>query len=100
MTLSKTIIRLFSHTICFRLLQLIFEINSRNVKINKTLKFVQYDETAVLDIRGLIYYGDFHFTCCIVRNDGISTGSACENEDDIEKFESKNFRDAEGNNWY
>lgn len=70
MTISKTIIRLFLHTICFGPLQLVFEMNSRNIKINKTLTFVQYDETAVLDIRGLIYYGDFHFTCCIVRNDG------------------------------
>ena len=83
MTISKTIIILFLHTICFGPLWLVFEIKSRNIQINKTLTFVHYDETAVLDIRGLIYYGDFHFTCCIVRNDGnvwycdgISTGSA------------------------
>jgi hypothetical protein len=75
---------------------LVFEINSRNIKISKTLKFVQHDETAVLDVRGLIYHGDFHFTSRIVGNDGnvwyhdgITTGSACENEGDIEKFSSK-----------
>jgi hypothetical protein len=28
------------------------------------LTFVQYDETAVLDIRGLIYYGDFYMLHC------------------------------------
>ena len=34
---------------------LIFEINSRNIKLNKTLKFEQEGETVVLDVRGLIY---------------------------------------------
>ena len=34
---------------------LVFEINSRNIKVSKTLKFVQEGETVILDIRGLIY---------------------------------------------
>ena len=33
---------------------LVFEINSRNIKISKTLKFEQEGETVALDIRGLI----------------------------------------------
>jgi hypothetical protein len=41
---------------------LIFEINLRNIKLGKTLKFEQESETVVLDVRGLIYHGDFHFT--------------------------------------
>jgi len=65
---------------------LIFEINSRNIKINKTLKFVQYDETAVLDIRGLIYCGDFYLHVALSEMMAYLQGSACENEDDIEKF--------------
>src|ERR1700683_5629957 len=35
---------------------LIFEINSRNIKLSKTLKFEQEGETVVLDVRGLIYH--------------------------------------------
>src|ERR1700736_6350351 len=50
---------------------LVFEINSRNIKISKTLKFVQNGETVVLDVRGLIYHGDFHFTSRIIGADGI-----------------------------
>jgi len=50
---------------------LIFEINSRNIKLSKSLKFEQEGKTVVLDIRGLIYHGDFHFTSCIIGTDGI-----------------------------
>ena len=48
---------------------LVFEINSKNIKISKTLKIVQDSETVVLEVRGLIYHGDFHFISCIIGND-------------------------------
>ena len=74
-----------------------FEINSKNIKISKTLKFVQDSETVVLDIRGLIYHGDFHFTSRIIGNDsnvwyhdGMMTGSTCEIEGDFDSFSTKN----------
>ena len=77
---------------------LIFEINSRNIKVSKTLKFEQEGEFEVLDVRGLIYHGDFHFTSCIIGNDGIvwyhdgmTTGSSCENEGDFDKMSSRNL---------
>ena len=61
---------------------LMSEINSRNIKVSKTLKFEQEGETVVLDVRGSIYYGDFHFTSRIVGtngivwyHDGMTTGS-------------------------
>jgi hypothetical protein len=59
--------------ICFKSAPglLAFEINSRNIEVSKTLKFVQDDETLVLDVKGLIYHGDFHFTCCIIGNNGM-----------------------------
>ena len=50
---------------------LIFEINSRNIKLSKTLKFEQEGETVILGVRVLIYHGYFHFTYCIVGTDGI-----------------------------
>ena len=51
---------------------LIFEINSRNIKVSKTLKFEQEGETVVLDVGGLIYHGDFLFTSHIIGTDGIT----------------------------
>jgi len=69
---------------------LVFEINSRHIKVSKTLKFEQEGEPVVLDIRGLIYHGDFHFTSCIIGtdgmvwyHDGITTRNSCENEGDL-----------------
>ena len=50
---------------------LVFEINSRKIKVSKTLKFEQEGETVVLDVRGLIYHGDFHFTSRIIGTDGM-----------------------------
>ena len=82
---------------------LIFEINSRNIKVSKTLKFEQEGETVVLDVKGLIYHGDFHFTSRIIGtdsivwyHDGMTTGSSCENEGDFDKFSSKNLLKCKG----
>jgi len=64
--------------------------------VSKTLIFEQEGETVVLDVRRLIYHGNFHFTSCIIQTDGIvwyhdgmTTESSCENEGDFDKFSSK-----------
>ena len=82
---------------------LVFETNSRNIKVSKTLKFEQEGETVILDVRGLIYYGDFHFTSRIIGNDGMvwyhdgmTTGSSCENEGDFDKFSSRKLLKCKG----
>ena len=82
---------------------LVLEIDSQNMKINKTLKFVQDNETVVLDVRGLIYHGNFHFTSCIIRNnnnvwyhDRMTTGSICENEGDFDSFSTKKLLNCKG----
>ena len=35
------------------------------------MKFEQEGETVVLNVKGLIYHGDFHFRSCIIGTDGI-----------------------------
>jgi hypothetical protein len=82
---------------------LVFEINSRNIKISKTLKFEQEGENVVTDVRGLIYHGDFHFTSRIIGIDGnvwyhdsMTTGSSCENKGDFDKFSSRNLLKCKG----
>ena len=82
---------------------LILEINSRNIKVSRTLKFEQEGKTVVLDVRGLIYHGDFHFTSCVIGTDGIvwyhygmTTGISCENEGDIDKMSSRNLLKCKG----
>jgi hypothetical protein len=81
---------------------LVFEINMRNIKVSKTLKFEQEGRMVVLDVRGLIYHGDFHFTSRIIGTDGIvwyhdgvTTGSNC---GDFDKFSSNNLLNCRGKN--
>ena len=74
----------------------IFEINSRNIKVSKTLKIEQEGETVVLAVRGLLYHGDFHFTSHIIGTDGMTTGSICENEGDFDKISSRNLLKCKG----
>jgi hypothetical protein len=75
---------------------LIVEINSKNIKLNKTLQFEQKGETVVLDVRGLTYHGDFHFTSHIIGTDGMTTESSCENEGDFDKVFSRNLLKCQG----
>jgi hypothetical protein len=82
---------------------LVFEINSRNIKVSKTLKFEQDNETVVLDVRGLIYHGDFHFTSCLIGangifwyHDGMTTDSSCENGGDFDKLSPRNLLKCKG----
>jgi len=82
---------------------LVFEINSKKIKISKTLKFVQDSEPVILEVRGLIYHGDFHFTSRIIGNDnnvwyhdGMTTGSTCKNEGDFDSFSTKKLSKCKG----
>ena len=82
---------------------LVLEVNSRNIKIRKTLKFVQDGKSIGLKVRGLIYHGDFHFTSCMIGtdeivwyHDGMTTGSTCKNEGDFDKFSNKKMMENKG----
>ena len=82
---------------------LVFEINTRNIKLSKTLKFEQEGETVVLNVRGIIYHRDIHFTSRIIATDGIvwyhdgmTTRSSCENEGHFDKFSSRNLFKCKG----
>jgi hypothetical protein len=82
---------------------LVFQINSTNVKVNKQIKFVQAGENVVLDIRGLIYYGGFHFTSRIITcngdvwyHDGMTMRNTCENGGVVENFSNKKILTCRG----
>jgi hypothetical protein len=68
---------------------LIFEINSNNSTLNKTIGFEDDDGMKVLQLKGLVYSGGFHFTSCIISsdgailfNDGMTTGRQCKKDGD------------------
>lgn len=49
---------------------LVFAIESSLVRVSKRMKFNREDSSAVFVLRGLVYFGDFHFTSRIVK-DGV-----------------------------
>ncbi|KIM74616.1 hypothetical protein PILCRDRAFT_79928, partial [Piloderma croceum F 1598] len=74
---------------------LIFEINSNNITLSKTIGFEEEDGMMVLQLKGMIYHGGFHFTSCIVSsdgafwfNDGMTTGRQCKKNGDLETMSS------------
>jgi len=80
---------------------LVFEINSRNIKVSKTLEFEQEGETVVLDVRGLIYHGDSILHLILLElmvwyHDGMTTGSSCKNKGDFDKFSSRKLLKCKG----
>jgi hypothetical protein len=75
---------------------LVFEINTRNINVSKTLRFEQEGKTVILNVRGLIYHGDFHFTSRIIGTNGMITGSNCKNDGDFNKFSSNMLLNCRG----
>ena len=49
---------------------LAFGIESSDIKVSSKIKYVNGDQRTVLKLRGLIYFGDIHFTSRIISDDG------------------------------
>src|ERR1700727_962155 len=84
---------------------LIFEINSNNITLRKTIGFKGDDGMKVLQLKGIVYHGYFHFTSCIVSsygvvwfNDGITTGRQCKKDGDLETMSSRKVMKCRGRN--
>ena len=82
---------------------LIFEIDSNNITLSKTIGFKGDDGMKVLQLKGMVYHGDFHFTSCIVSsdgvvwfNDGITTGRQCKKDGDLETMSSRKVMKCRG----
>ena len=82
---------------------MIFEIDSNNITLSKTIGFKGDDGMKVLQLKGIVYHGDFHFTSCIVSsdgvvwfNDGITTGRQCKKDGDLETMSSRKVMKCRG----
>jgi len=49
---------------------LIFDTQSPTITLNKEIKFDYNNQIITLQLRGIVYYGNFHFTAQIVSADG------------------------------
>jgi hypothetical protein len=66
---------------------LIFDTQSSTIKLNKKIKFDCDNQITTLKLRGIVYYGNFHFTARIISpddivwyHDGMTTGCMTERE--------------------
>ena len=82
---------------------LIFEINSNNSTLNKTIGFEEDDGMKVLQLKGMVYHGGFHFTSHIISSDGavwfnddMTIGRQCEKDGDLETMSSKKLMKCRG----
>jgi hypothetical protein len=64
-----------------------FITNRADITASKKLTFKNSDLSITLKLRGIIYYGDFHFTARVFASDGsvwyhdgIATGRSCQDE--------------------
>jgi len=77
---------------------LIFTINNNKTIINKKLKWKNQNNSVTYRLRGLVYYGDFHFTCRIITqdsriwfHDGIETRETCQYEGNLDEFHTSDL---------
>ena len=73
-----------------------FSLNVTGIAISKTVKLRgSNNKDTVLLLKGIVYSGNFHFTCQIVSDkdvwfhDGMTTRSTCEREGHITDFTDK-----------
>jgi hypothetical protein len=50
---------------------LVFDTQSSSIKLNKKISFTYDNQITTLKLRGIVYYGNFHFTARIISADGI-----------------------------
>jgi hypothetical protein len=69
---------------------LVFDTQSSTIKLNKKIKFIHNNQHTTLTLRGIVYYGNFHFTARIISinntvwyHDGMTTGCMTEKEGNL-----------------
>jgi hypothetical protein len=60
------------------------DLHGRDIKLSKTIKVLYQDKIKSLKLRGMTYFGEYHFNARVISNegkvwyhDGVETGSTC-----------------------
>jgi hypothetical protein len=74
---------------------LVLDTQSSTIKLNKKIKMDYDNQITTLKLRGIIYYGNFHFTARIISpddivwyHDGMTTGCMTEREGKLNEIEN------------
>ena len=82
---------------------LLFSINDSSLKVTKNLTLDNGNENVAYTIKGVIYFGEFHFTSRVFSSDdtvwfhdGITTGRQCENQGKITTLSDDELMECDG----
>jgi hypothetical protein len=82
---------------------LVLEYPNNNIKTSHKISFETDGKVTVLYLRGIVYFGDFHFTSRIISstgdiwfNDGISTGRSCEEDGHLSHISDTRLKTCRG----
>ena len=59
---------------------LVFSVTQHSIQVSKKISFRDGDSLVVFGLKGIVYYGDFHYTAqvcaggCVWFNDGMVSG--------------------------
>ena len=71
---------------------LVFSVSDSTVRVSKKISFHDGDSIIVFGLKGVVYFGDFHYTARICTNkkvwfhDGMVTGGECTYEKMLTEF--------------
>jgi len=79
---------------CFNIIPklLVFSVFDASVRVSKKISFRDGDSMIVFSLKGIVYFGDFHYTArvCVGGSvwfhDGMSTGRDCTYEKRLNEF--------------
>jgi hypothetical protein len=82
---------------------LLFSINDSSLKVTKDLTLDNGNDNVAYKIKGVIYFGEFHFTSRVFSSDdtvwfhdGITTGRQCENQGKITTLSDDELMECDG----
>ena len=83
---------------------LVFEFPNTNIRISHKIVFINQDnEKTILHLRGIVYYGGYHFTSRVIDaeknvwySDGRQLGHVCQKEGELKLMNNETLRKHSG----
>jgi hypothetical protein len=82
---------------------LVLSINESSLRLSKKFRFANGCDSVIYRLKGIIYFGAFHFISRVIRpdktvwfHDGITTGRQCKNEGKLNRFSNEELMECNG----
>jgi len=81
---------------------LVFSVSEQSIQVSKKISFCDGDSLVVFGLKGIVYYGDFHYTARVCTggsvwfNDGMGSGRECTYERRLTEFTGSDLSSCNG----